>query len=107
MECYLIEKGHLHTGISEIDIEIMDLKFTQIGVFHPSKFGLRDFTLFEIRIMGLHRFWTPPVYFARPWPVRPISLRSVHSQMAEKLGFKDTDGSEKSLALNPDWVSLN
>ncbi len=45
-------------GITEISFEIgvMDLKSNQIWIFHPCKLGLRDFTLFEIRSMGLHQF---------------------------------------------------
>ncbi len=34
----------------------MDLKYNQIGISHPCKLGLWDFTLFEIRIMGLRWF---------------------------------------------------
>ncbi len=46
-------------GITEISFEIgiMDIKSNQIGVFHPCKLGLGVFTLFGIRLMGLHRFW--------------------------------------------------
>ena len=52
-------------GITEISFEIgiMDLKSSQIWIFHPCKLGLRDFTLlklgllhyasFEIEITGL------------------------------------------------------
>ncbi len=63
-------------GITEISFEIgiMDLKSNQIGMFHPCKLELRDFTLFEIWIMGLHQFWNwdygitgpPPPYGGPP-----------------------------------------
>ncbi len=38
-------------------IGIMDLKSNQIGISHPCKSWLRDFTLFKTGIMGLCRFW--------------------------------------------------
>ena len=47
-------------GITEIsfDIGIMDPKSNKIGIVHPCKLGLqdKDFTLFEIWILGLRRF---------------------------------------------------
>ncbi len=47
-------------GVTKISFEIgiMDVKPNQIGIFHPCKLGLRDYTLFKIGIAGLP-LWGP------------------------------------------------
>ncbi len=63
LQCTSLETPCLNTmfesAITEISFEIviMELKSTQIGIFHPCKLALQDFTLFEIGIMGLRHFW--------------------------------------------------
>ena len=57
------------------EIGIMDLKSNKIGIFHPCKFGLRDFTQFEIRIMGLQWFWNWDYGITGPLLWGPYYLR--------------------------------